>query len=305
MGQQPQAAPPRVNLGAPGIVGGSLAPVSDACRTPIPSGVRRSSRATLAGVLAAVVVVGTALTGCGTSGGPSVGDEAEPTSTPLAIETALPTPGSAEPAPAPETGFGWLRVVRGEPASGADDVALRALGPDRPYLIADEAGEVGHEWIDIVELSMQPESTLTEGGVGMALRYRLALAGPAAHTAYGVVIDVDRDGVGDHMVGMDNDSPTNLRHAEWIADLATGGVSMNRSADTFGHGAFGTFVDSWFPGEGRPGNIMIVAREPETGEGSIRFYFWASTLADDARVTDYAPDTGWITFTPQPPPEGP
>ena len=165
--------------------------------------------------------------------------------------------------------------------------------------LADANAELGDEmpeWVDIRRLDWQLSSTMADG-VGMALRFEIGALPPEVQprpaTAYGVVLDTNGDGVADYIAGMDNVGGGS--HREWITDVSSGTQSVNNS-EGYGYGAYDTFTDTYFPGESRL--QILVGRQATTGERSLRFYFWASTVVDGGTVTDFAPDDGWVTFRP-------
>ena len=107
--------------------------------------------------------------------------------------------------------------------------------------------------------------------------------------AYGIVLDVDSDGVPDYRYGVDN-TPPEVLGADWPsgriwrADLRTGEVvvvtARQASDDT---------LLAELPGSDFPTAIFHIK-----GLGG-RFYGWSSLIADGRVVaTDYAPDVGWL-----------
>jgi hypothetical protein len=205
--------------------------------------------------------------------------------------------------PLPPNDDAWPGQVRAEPAGGAGNVELAVSPGGERLVFEDTTGEIGQgvpEWIDISSIDIQRTAT-TPGGRGVALDFDLVGAPPARHPsgqvrAYGVVIDSDHDGVPDYRVGMDNAPAPNRR--EWISNLATGEAIIHDSG-TYGMGAFGLFADTYFPGEAdRGAEGRLIATDATPG---LRFYVWASIIENGgAAKTDYAPDTGWISFQPEP-----
>jgi hypothetical protein len=148
-----------------------------------------------------------------------------------------------------------------------------------------DAGARAPDWIDMQRL-------LGHGGY---------LAGPIAAIpdpsetwfAMGVVLDMDRDGVGDLRVGMDNAGPDGSNRS-WIANLATGEVHASPTLEVQG---FGVSIDAYpldaeLNDDGNPDTTAGI-RIPKGGD--VPFYFWSSLIVDGGIVaTDYAPDVGWI-----------
>lgn len=193
----------------------------------------------------------------------------------------------------------WASALREEPAGGAPDVPFTTDSEHNLAYIADGTAELGDQlpaWVDVSQLNWQLSSTTTDG-VTMALGFEIGASPPefepGAATAYGVVLDTNRDGEADYVVGMDNVGGG--AHREWILEVSSGRRSVNHTG-RYGSGAYGTWTDTYFPGESR--RRILAGRVESAGEDSLRFYFWASTDVDGEAVTDYAPDIGWITFRP-------
>ena len=113
----------------------------------------------------------------------------------------------------------WLGVVRDEGFRPTGVVpVLRDLQQNR-LVHRDPTGDAGSapEWADLTSIEMQ--MTPTNGSDGVSLYFELAgRRDDEASAAYGLVVDVDGDGLPDYRVGMDNlDGP---RHREWISELA-------------------------------------------------------------------------------------
>ena len=204
----------------------------------------------------------------------------------------------------------WLAAVRPEglPRPNVelqpDAGNCNPAGGGRSLVHVDALGELGPEapaWVDLTCVMVRTESLIPFAeGVGAWIEYDV-LAGPTEPAAYGIVIDVDHDGTGDYMLGIDNSTPAPLSHAEWIAELATSTVSVSEDPRAFGHEAFSTRVEGWYPGDGP--NLLFFASRHVPGEGSLRFYFWAASVSDGRLLTDYAPNTDWINFVPTDEPE--
>jgi hypothetical protein len=141
---------------------------------------------------------------------------------------------------------------------------------------------VAQPWMDIARVTSAPISLELAGGL-------LELTDPTlSWIAYGVVVDLDDDGQPDQRIGIDNSASD---HREWIADLKTGETAVNQSGSYGAFGAFGTRIETWFPGGIASGPVLIVKREP----AGFRFYAWSSVVSGDGIVaTDFAPDVGWI-----------
>ena len=149
------------------------------------------------------------------------------------VETAptSPSPDASEtPAASPvrrvDHDDAWPGVVRDEGFRPAGVVPVfRDLQRDR-LVHRDPSGDVGSapSWADLTLIEMQ--MTPTNFADGVALYFELAGGRDDGESAaYGVVVDVDGDGVPDYRIGMDNlDGP---RHREWISELSTGDASVN------------------------------------------------------------------------------
>jgi hypothetical protein len=133
-----------------------------------------------------------------------------------------------------------------------------------------------------------------------------------AWIAYGVVVDVDRDGVPDWRYGMDNlpraAGEDQTHHRAWRTNLHTGLTEFNSNAwggdemDQVGNGHFG----SSYPATENGPSFLFYETGDVTGGGGFKlgakqdkpFYVWASAIVDGQVVaTDYAPDTGWLDPT--------
>jgi hypothetical protein len=106
---------------------------------------------------------------------------------------------------------------------------------------------------------------------------------------YGLVVDVDADGIADHRVGMDNAGAGGGRRG-WGTDLHTGLTTVGQLDWSTAVGGF----SGWgLEGENLPDDTMSFrwyVRDPE-----LRFYVWASVIQQgEPVVTDFAPDVGWI-----------
>ena len=191
----------------------------------------------------------------------------------------------------------WPLPVREEPSGAPVIVRLeRSVSgrPEDPRTFTDPSGDIdasGPGWVDITRLEIRYAT-----GVSLASRVTFDLATrvttPMPHpleawVAYGMVVDLNGDGVGDMRLGMDN-APEGL-HRAWKTDLLTGKTAANTGAP---YGMVGDFYfDTFLPGEVPTGRMLVQASDM----GEFKFYVWAS-LIDDGRVvaTDYAPDAGWF-----------
>ncbi len=135
--------------------------------------------------------------------------------------------------------------------------------------------------------------------------------------AYGLVFDMDLDGVADVRLGMDRVP------AEW---RSTAPVALSRCAQTSIIRAWKTdlrtgvtetgVAGDWICQCGYPGDpdarMKFYPGNYPTGDGPTgdgfdgpalipgRFYVWASEIQDGRVVaTDYAPDTGWLEVSAQ------
>ena len=123
--------------------------------------------------------------------------------------------------------------------------------------------------------------------------------------AYGFVFDIDRDGVPDRRIGIDNAPRTvegQRQGRDWVTDLHTGRtmVSMSDFVGEIhdGKDANPVWMDVEFPDpnaayEGARFNVWGGATDG--GTQGRPFYAWASVIQDGRVVaTDYAPDFGWL-----------
>jgi hypothetical protein len=136
-----------------------------------------------------------------------------------------------------------------------------------------------------------------------------------AWIAYGIVTDVDRDGVPDWRYGIDNTPIDAADHGPptrgWRTNLHTGQTDAGPEHDemvwsAYGDGTpMGRAPKSMYPRRGSDVGFLFGGAF-ETTQGSSRwgseldvpFYTWASVIVDGVVVaTDYAPDTGWLVAT--------
>jgi hypothetical protein len=160
---------------------------------------------------------------------------------------------------------------------------------------ADPVGDVDGApgWIDITSVALRTGTNVVfSNRIGLELAAGLAqVPQPTADwIAYGVVLDIDGDGVPDQRIGIDNSAAD---HREWITDLATGQTAKNVSGVFGAFGAFGTRIETWFANPN--GSVGLIVKRTT---GGSRMYAWASLIVGNTIVaTDYAPDAGWIVTT--------
>ena len=226
--------------------------------------------------------------------GPATPPDAPQTWSPERLAQDWPMPVRVEPGGDP-------LVIEMDPAGGFPD-PLGDLGPGRPA------------WLDIVNLT---------GGSGYTPAFGVEIAGalpiPIRHPAeqwiaYGIVLDVDEDGVADVRIGMDN-LPDG--HRAWRTDLMAG-ETLAKAGPPYGlvgrrawhgelddptlYGPGRIALDTYYPGDMGSAPLRGVLRYTmQPGERPVRYYAWASMIEDGRVVaTDYAPDAGWLTPGPQP-----
>jgi hypothetical protein len=174
---------------------------------------------------------------------------------------------------------------------------------------ADEEGTpVWHDpadaddgWVDITSVGF-PAANHTYWRIQLAVEPPpVGELDPGTVIAYGLVLDTTGDGVGDHLVGIDTDSPGPGDFRVWVTDLATGETRENSGP------SYGLPIEFSHPSEspgpnipGQPPTMVLTflsgGSAPDgLDRASVRFYAWAS-LTRDGELTawDYAPDTGWI-----------
>ena len=111
---------------------------------------------------------------------------------------------------------------------------------------------------------------------------------------YGIVLDVDSDGVPDYRYGVDNTvtgvgpidglNGSPMPGRVWRADLRTGDVEVVAASQV---------SDDTLMGEFPSGDLAIAFFHLKNLGG--RFYGWSSLIADGRVVaTDYAPNVGWL-----------
>jgi hypothetical protein len=188
----------------------------------------------------------------------------------------------------------WPAPVRAETAGRPEVMRIRGfLGPDEHF--ADPIGDVGssdYSWIDIIKVRT--------GGGSITLELAAPLSPDEAERvdrwiAYGLVIDVDRDGAPDLRTGVDNLRGSVRRDQRWntdgwSTDLATG-LTESPLEGSFRFPLTRSDDGSHWTTGGRVGSEATLGGTPRPG----RFYAWASVIEGGRVVaTDYAPDVGWL-----------
>lgn len=123
---------------------------------------------------------------------------------------------------------------------------------------------------------------------------------PGLLIAYGLVLDTTGDGVGDYLIGINNDAPDRGDFHVWVTDLATGDTDEQIGPP------YGLPIEFVHPDESEPGvglgtRTMVFSFLPGSAPAdldphTVRFYAWASATLDGEVVAwDYAPDAGWMT----------
>jgi hypothetical protein len=229
---------------------------------------------------------------------------AEPTSAPTA--TPAPTPTST-PAPALITWNSqsaledWPAPLRVElPGAGVEAVE-RVSSQWVQYTDAEADTTPGD--VSTVDLSTIHIGLGCQAGLPKLRCLELALSGQLpdplplpedAWYGYGIVLDVDSDGVPDYRYGVDNtvtgvgpidgSCDCSMTGRVWRADLRTGDVEVVAAAQASDDTLLGELPGSDFP--------MAIFHLKNLGG---RFYAWSSLIADGQVVaTDYAPNVGWL-----------
>jgi len=200
----------------------------------------------------------------------------------------------------------WPAPVRPEPAGGGSvrPMRLTYLDPKR------DNGSEAYPCVDIRWV------TANTSEVHVKVDSTQPVVDPAdAWIAYGIVTDVDRDGVPDWRYGIDNTPIDAADHGPptrgWRTNLHTGQTDAGPEHDemvwsAYGEGTpMGRAPKSVYPRRGSDVGFLFGGAF-ETTQGSSRwgseldvpFYTWASVIVDGVVVaTDYAPDTGWLVAT--------
>jgi hypothetical protein len=243
------------------------------------------------------------------SAAPETTQPAAPTLSPTAELTPVPTlePTAAPTVTAAPTLYAWtshsanedwpapLRVE--QPGSGLESVTSLGSGI---WQYADAQGDTTPGNVSQVDITDIHGFLGCVGGETPQLRcleFGLSgqFSGPIpqpqdAWYGYGIVLDVDSDGVADYRYGVDNFDPGlgPFPHDPgrlWRADLHTGQVEVVAVPQ-----ASDSTLAGWFPALDSPGDAGFHFKNL-----SGRFYVWASLIQDGQVVaTDYAPDTGWL-----------
>lgn len=202
---------------------------------------------------------------------------------------------------------GPVRVQEGPPAVvTAAESRPRADGPAGPIPLwgwAESVRDARPPGINIAAVEFDPGDVVT---------WYVALESYPPRTvdldadqpviAYGVVLDVDSDGLADYELGMSNEAPAAGDLRLWITDLATGETDEHVGRPN------GEPYEEWHPDsrisddEGRqPRFTFPEAQLSGLDSASVRFYAWSSmTDGRDVVAWDYAPDAAWVTLPAQP-----
>lgn len=227
---------------------------------------------------------------------------AEPTSTPTAEPTSTPTapPPTSTPAPALIT---WTSQSAEEDWPAPLRVESPGAGVEPGGAYTDPAGDTTPDDKSEVDISSVHAFLGCQAGLPKLRCIEIALSGQLADPlpqpqdawyGYGIVLDVDSDGVPDYRYGVDNtvtgvgplDGSCNcsLTGRVWRADLRTGDVEVVAASQV---------SDDTLMGEFPSGDLAIAFFHLKNLGG--RFYAWSSLIADGRVVaTDYAPNVGWL-----------
>jgi hypothetical protein len=114
----------------------------------------------------------------------------------------------------------------------------------------------------------------------------------------GFVFETTGDGVGDFVVGINNDAPRPGELRVWVTDVASGATEEQIGPP------YGFPIEFSYPGEpaGDPAQPVEVVftflggSAPPGLTGASPFYAWASVTAGEEVVAwDYAPDASWLS----------
>ena len=187
----------------------------------------------------------------------------------------------------------WPLPVRAErPGPPVLVNPARASGTP-PSNFIDASGDVdpSASWVDLTSLfvpagfSDDPQS-VSEVMFDLATEPLFMPHAQERWVAYGMVVDLDGDGVGDLRLGMDNIGYGRA----WRTDLETGATVATLRPPM----GVDPFMDIRMPDQGRA-RLRFIAADM----GEFRWYVWASMIDDGREIaTDYAPDAGW--FDPRP-----
>jgi hypothetical protein len=214
---------------------------------------------------------------------------AEPTSTPTPALITWNSQSALEDWPAP------LRVEL--PDAGVE--AVEGVAPGwRSF--SDTEGDTTPAEVDISAIHIglgcvggEPKLRCIELALAGSLEDPIPLPEDAWY-GFGIVLDVDSDGVPDYRYGVDNSDPgvgpidgscgCRVRGRVWRADLRTGDVEVVAISQATDDTLLGEFPQSDFP--------LAIFHLKNLGG---RFYAWSSLIADGRVVaTDYAPNVGWL-----------
>jgi hypothetical protein len=247
-------------------------------------------------------------------------DATQPAPTPTAAPTSTTTATPAPTAPPTPTSTPAPALITWNSQSGREDwpAPLRVEQPDSGVEAVERLSSQWVQYTDAeadttpgdvsaVDLSTIHIGLGCVGGLPKLRCLELALSGQLADPlplpedawyGYGIVLDVDSDGVPDYRYGVDNSDPglgpvdgggNRVRGRVWRADLRTGDVEVVAVAQATDDTLLGEFPTSDFP-------IAIFHLKNLGG----RFYAWSSLIADGRVVaTDYAPNVGWLELVNQ------
>jgi len=132
---------------------------------------------------------------------------------------------------------------------------------------------------------------------GFNRRWDLTLRAPAPYPSsnlveFGVVLDVEADGIADCLIGINNDTPQqNGEFRVWVTNLASGETLQQvggpyGSPIDFATDIIGPRLSLFFLSRGEPCDLV---------PGRPAFYAWATESVDGEVVAwDYAPDAAWL-----------
>lgn len=233
-------------------------------------------------------------------GPPGVTTRPSPTS-PSPTTTASSTP-TATATSAPDTFVGWPGSIRLE-AGGPPAVIVSATDAE------GDAGPAGLGYADIVAMQFNDNVSIIQ----FLLASSIPDFGPAwgeapfpeRRIAYGLVIDLNADGIADVRAGMEHpngEGPAWL----WLTDFATG---LTASCICVTAALGDVVIEAWYPqavdefpdpypaawGGGTAGRLALGS----SSDTALRYYIWASTIDnDEITATDFAPDSGWLSTNP-------
>jgi hypothetical protein len=246
---------------------------------------------------------------------PSAAPEATQPGASGSAPAETPTP-TAEPTPTPTPALITWNSQSGRedwpapPRVELPDAGVETAGSVRPgwRSFSDAVGDTTPADENEVDISSIHIGLGCVGGEPKLRCIELALSGQLedpipqpedAWYGFGIVLDVDSDGVPDYRYGVDNfntglgpiDGPSgsSMPGRVWRADLRTGDVEVVAIPQATDDTLFGEFPTSDSP--------MAIFHVNDLGG---RFYGWSSLIADGRVVaTDYAPDVGWLELVDQ------